>query len=89
MLCRVIKRFDANGRTLTPGEIVESGGWKWEGLLLEHRYLLPTSPPAQPVLKPTEPAEKKEPISVPAPATAKRMGQLARSLPKAAPRRLA
>lgn len=42
MLCTVRKVFEAEGRKLQPGEIVDSTSWRLERQLIDQRYLNPT-----------------------------------------------
>ena len=45
MLHKVNKQFKAFGEDLGVGDIVETGGWRNERLLLEHRYIARTDAP--------------------------------------------
>jgi len=46
MLHMVTKSFNAgSGKDLRIGDVVETGGWKNERLLLEHRYIARTDAP--------------------------------------------
>lgn len=43
MLCQVQKSFEAEGKNLRVGEVVDSTAWRWEKKLIDNRYLFPIS----------------------------------------------
>ncbi len=45
MLHKVNKSFKAFGQDLVNGDVVDTGGWRNERLLLEHRYIARTDAP--------------------------------------------
>ena len=45
MLHKVNKKLKHLGKDLITGDIVETGGWRNERLLLEHRYIVRTDAP--------------------------------------------
>lgn len=81
MITIVRKRFEADGKLLLPGQVVDSSAWRNERLLVEHRYLQPAGPVLPPsvrlanpeageagVVKPSvqeTPAEAKAELAVP------------------------
>lgn len=61
MLHQVLRRFQAEGRTLKIGDLVETSHWKNERLLLEHRFIgRPSAPPQQVVAQAEVVKEKVE-----------------------------